>query len=238
MTLRRSGYVPSIVHLRLRDDSVVPTPHDLGALVESLRGERGVETLRTSALFPLSAQRFASAGFTVVDTLRLLRVDLGGASVRSLISAGRLLRRPRVATMRRRHYEAAAHVDRAAFGLQWGHDAAELDEIRYATPRHRGRCRLESSGWFARDLHAFAVSGASTEHGYLQRLSVEPVHQRRGLGRELTLDALRWMVSQGLPDCLVNTSVENTPALALYDSVGFSPLRDHLSVMQLDLHPS
>ena len=123
--------------------------------------------------------------------------------------------------MRRWNYEAAAHVDRAAFGAAWGHDASELDEIRHATPRHRARYRFEPGRPLTRELHAFAVAGASSEHGYLQRLSVDPAHQRRGHGRALTIDALRWMTRLRLPDCLVNTSVANAPALALYESVGF-----------------
>ena len=44
------------------------------------------------------------------------------------------------------------------------------------------------------------------------------------------------MMRQRVPDCLVNTSVDNAPALGLYESVGFVPLRDQLSVMQLDVH--
>ena len=88
----------------------------------------------------------------------------------------------------------------------------------------------------SRELRSFAVAGASSEHGYLQRLSVDPAVQRRGDGRRLTIDALAWMIRQRVPDCLVNTSVDNTSALGLYESIGFVPLRDQLSVMQLDMH--
>ncbi len=68
---------------------------------------------------------------------------------------------------------------------------------------------------------AFAIAGASSDHGYLQRLAVEPGAQRRGHGRALTVDALRWMMRRRLPDCLVNTSVDNDAALGLYGSIGF-----------------
>ena len=138
--------------------------------------------------------------------------------------------------MRRWNYEAAARVDRAAFGPSWGHDAAELDDIRHATPLHRARYRYDQSSLLTRELRAFAIAGASTEHGYLQRLSVHPALQRQGDGRVLTVDALGWMTRQRVPDCLVNTSVDNDSALGLYESIGFVPLRDHLSVMQLDVH--
>jgi ribosomal protein S18 acetylase RimI-like enzyme len=97
---------------------------------------------------------------------------------------------------------------------------------------------MQRGGLFHREVEAFAVAGASSEHGYLQRLSVDPTRQRHGHGRHLTIDALGWMVRRGLPDCLVNTSVNNVAALALYDSVGFQPMRDRLRVLQYDVRQS
>lgn len=235
MLIRRAGYQPTLAYVRLADDSIVPSLDDIRHVVETLRDDRRVETLRTSALFPRSADQFAAAGFAPADTLRLLRADLASTAINRSISE--LHRsRVRIATMRRWHYEAAGRIDRAAFGPSWGHDAAELDDIRHATPLHRARFRFDQDSVLSRDLRAFAVAGASSEHGYLQRLSVDPTVQRQGDGRVLTVDALGWMVRQRVPDCLVNTSVDNEPALALYASVGFVPLRDHLSVMQLDVH--
>jgi ribosomal-protein-alanine N-acetyltransferase len=224
-----------MLHVRLSDDSVVPSHDDIAGFVDSVRDHVGVATIRTAALFPRSAGRFAEAGFGVADTLCLLRADLDSHRVNALAIRERRGRATRIATMRRWNYAAAANVDRAAFGPTWGHDAAELDEIRHATPRHRARFCSPRGRPFSPALCAFAVAGASSEHGYLQRLSVDPTHQRHGHGRALTIDAMRWMARMRLPDCLVNTSVENAAALALYESVGFSPMRDHLSVMQLDL---
>jgi ribosomal protein S18 acetylase RimI-like enzyme len=235
LLVRRAAYQPEVAYVRLADDSIVPTLADIGIVVESLREDRQVETLRTSALFPRSADRFAAAGFTPADTLRLLRADLHSRPVQR---AGEGLRRPGppIATMRRWHYEPAARIDRAAFGPSWGHDAAELDDIRQATPRHRARYRYDLGARRSRHMRGFAVAGASSEHGYLQRLSVDPAVQRQGDGRALTIDALAWMQLQRVPDCLVNTSVDNAPALGLYESIGFVPLRDQLSVMQFDVH--
>lgn len=235
MLVRRAGYQPTLAYVRLADDSVVPSLDEIRRVVETLRDDRRVETLRTSALFPRSADQFAAAGFAPADTLRLLRADLASRQIHTAIS-DQQRSRPKIATMRRWNYEAAGRIDRAAFGPSWGHDAAELDDIRHATPLHRARFRYDQDSMLSRDLRAFAIAGASSEHGYLQRLSVDPVMQRQGDGRLLTIDALGWMLRQQAPDCLVNTSVDNEPALALYASVGFVPLRDHLSVMQLDVH--
>ena len=59
--------------------------------------------------------------------------------------------------------------------------------------------------------------------------------QRCGHGRALTIDALRWMMRRRLGDCLVNTSVDNAAALALYDSIGFQRMDEQLTVLQVDL---
>lgn len=234
MLVRRAAYQPSLAYVRLADDSVVPSLDDIRRVVESLRDDRRVATLRTSALFPRSADRFGAAGFAPADTLRLLRAELDSGPILAAIAAQQR-RRMRIATMRRWHYQAAARIDRLAFGTSWGHDAAELDDIRHATPLHRARFRYDHDSTLRRVARAFAIAGASSEHGYLQRLSVDPAIQRQGDGRVLTIDALGWMAHQRVPDCLVNTSVDNEPALALYESIGFVPLRDHLSVMQLDV---
>lgn len=234
MLVRRAAYQPALAYVRLADDSIVPSIDDIRDLIDMLRDDRRVETLRTSALFPRSADRFAAAGFTPADTLSLLRADLSSRALRAAVDRHRGSTH-RIATMRRWNYEAAARVDRAAFGPSWGHDAAELDDIRHATPVHRARFRYEPGSRLTRELRAFAVAGSSSEHGYLQRLSVDPAVQRRGDGRALTLDALGWMVRERVPDCLVNTSVDNRAALGLYESVGFVPLREQLHVMQLDV---
>jgi ribosomal protein S18 acetylase RimI-like enzyme len=235
MLVRRAAYQPQVAYIRLADDAVVPTLDDIQRVIDALRGDQRVETLRTSALFPRSADRFAAAGFTAADTLRLLRADLHSSVVENAVERNRR-QRARIATMRRWNYDAAGRIDRAAFGSSWGHDAAELDDIRHATPMHRARYRYDHGSLHAREMRGFAIAGASSEHGYLQRLSVDPAVQRQGDGRALTIDALGWMTFQRMPDCLVNTSVDNVPALALYESVGFVPMRDHLSVMQLDVN--
>ena len=82
---------------------------------------------------------------------------------------------------------------------------------------------------------AFAIAGASSERGYLQRLAVDPGAQRAGHGRALTVDALRWMARRRVADCLVNTSVDNHAALALYRSIGFTPMDDLLTVLHADV---
>jgi ribosomal protein S18 acetylase RimI-like enzyme len=216
-----------VVQLALADQGIVPSVADINGWVEALAGRHDLRAIRTGALFADAAQRFAAAGFTVIDTLALLRIDLAGTA-----------RRPRVATspLRARRHAEAARVDRAAFGDPWGNDAGDLAEIRRATPIHRARARFVSaSGDGRRRLVAFAITGAAAGHGYLQRLAVIPDQQGHGHGRALTLDSLAWMRARRLAYGLVNTAVNNERALGLYESVGFNRLADELVVMQLDV---
>ena len=183
--------------------------------------------VRTGALFPDAAARFADAGFVVIDTLALLRIDLTDARRRRNGAETVALR---VA----RHREASL-IDRAAFGDPWGNDARDLGEIRRATPTHRARARTATGAppWRS-PIVAFAISGAASGQGYLQRLAVSPDHQGHGHGRALAIDSLAWMRSRRLRQGLVNTAVDNHRALGLYESLGFQRLPEHLLVMQLD----
>jgi ribosomal protein S18 acetylase RimI-like enzyme len=229
----------ALIHVRLRDDTVIPEVHELRDWLASLAATDGAPTtVRSAALFPRAAERFEAAGFEVVDRLVLLRADLASAPVHAAARADRWYGGRSTHTMRRHHFAGASAVDRAAFGEAWGHDPAELAEICRATPVHVARYRLAPGRrgvYGRRPLVGFAIAGASSEHGYLQRLAVDPSAQRQGHGRELTVDALRWMMRRRVADCLVNTSVENAPALALYDSIGFTPMSEQLTVLHADV---
>jgi len=224
------GPKPGVLQLVLSDQATVPEPDELRGWLDDAE-RTGATTVRTGALFPGAAARFADAGFEVIDTLVLMHIDLGDAEPAAPTN------RPRrsVATtgpLRRRHHSVAAEIDRLAFGPPWANDIEDLDDIRHATPTHRGRGRfLAGAGW-SRPLVAFAITGAATGQGYLQRLAVHPDHQRAGHGRALTVDALDWMGRRGLTRALVNTAETNTAALDLYRSVGFTSMRDRLVVMQ------
>jgi ribosomal protein S18 acetylase RimI-like enzyme len=238
--VRPAAHDSRLIHVRPRDDSKLPEIDELRWWLDTIAAENpAATTIRSAALFPRAAERFEAAGFEVADRLALLRADLLSET---FVHTARL-REPRgdgtTRAMRRRHFTAAAVVDRAAFGPAWGHDASELVEVCRATPFHAARHRLFPPRRVAtrpgRATVGFAIAGASSEHGYLQRLAVDPGAQRRGHGRALTLDALRWMLRRQLPDCLVNTSVDNEAALALYRSIGFTPMPDQLTVLHFDV---
>jgi ribosomal protein S18 acetylase RimI-like enzyme len=136
------------------------------------------------------------------------------------------------APLRRHHHTAAAAVDRDAFGSSWANDVHDLEDIRTATPTHHATGRFVRRGRRRRELAGFAISGAASGTGYLQRLAVARAYQGDGHGRALTAESLAWMRRRRLRAALVNTAVTNEPALALYASFGFRRLTEQLVVMQ------
>ena len=124
---------------------------------------------------------------------------------------------------------ALLDVDARAFEPFWKLDRANLLEAIHATPTTR------VMGAFAPDLSGYAVTGLAADHGYLQRLAVEPSAQGKGLGALLVHDALAWLVDQGATGASVNTQEHNTRALALYERLGFVRVEPGLAVLRLEL---
>jgi ribosomal-protein-alanine N-acetyltransferase len=237
--VRWTSYEPGIAQLVVVDQSVVPGADEIARWVDSIARTRGApDVIRTGALFPAAADRFAAVGFRPADVLALLELDLTSIDRGDLTGAPWLrtyASRPhyRIRSLRARDHAAASLVDRRAFGDPWGYSADDLADVRRATPRHRASA-VRSRG----PITAFAITGSAAGNGYLQRLAVDPLSQRRGQGTALVADALTWMVRRRLRRATVNTGVDNRAALALYAATGFHPLADQLQVMQLDLVPA
>jgi ribosomal protein S18 acetylase RimI-like enzyme len=54
-------------------------------------------------------------------------------------------------------------------------------------------------------------------------LYVDLRHRRRGLGRALMRQAETWAIAQGYQQLGLHVFTDNTPALALYDTLGYGP---------------
>jgi ribosomal protein S18 acetylase RimI-like enzyme len=75
-------------------------------------------------------------------------------------------------------------------------------------------------------LAVFLVDPA-TRVGELDPVGTRAAHLRRGLSKALLFSGLRYLKSKGMEQAAVRTSVDNTPAIRAYESVGFEVV-DHL----------
>jgi len=215
---------PSVALLIFLDHQRVPTADTIAGAVEHAC-RKGARSIRTSALFPAAAEAVEAAGFRTIDRLALLELELDERAVGEFPAPEHPVR-----TLQPWMHGRAATVDQDAFGPVWGNDAAGLREVRRATPTHRARMVTVD-----RRLVGFALSGAAADNGYLQRIAVAPAHRRRGIARDLVVDAARWMQAQGRSRCLVNTGVDNDAALALYQRLGFVRLTEVLTIAERPL---
>ena len=79
--MRRWPNDPTVAHLIFVDHQLVPTNEMLDAAVEQAR-KQGARSIRTSALFPESADSLAGAGFRAIDRLALLLDPIVTSTVR------------------------------------------------------------------------------------------------------------------------------------------------------------
>ncbi len=200
-----------------------PPPGIVERSIELLR-RRGYSAAVTNALTSADALPFVDAGFTVRERLHLLAHDM-----RELPWPGDPGRCP---THRSRPADRAAvlALDHLAFDAFWRLDPAGLDDAVRATPAARFRVGCAGDA-----VVAYAISGRAGIQGYVQRVAVHPAARRRGWGRAVVADSLRWLACHGVARTLVNTQLHNEAALRLYESTGFRRLSVGLCVMGLGL---
>lgn len=216
------SFQPQTAQLVLYHQRGLPTLRDLLHWTDRLM-ELGYTAVRTTALADPAALRVESAGFHAIQELVLLEHTDPRHPLRSDTAA------PTSGSPTRRlvpgQYAAASDIDVAAFTDEWGLEPRALDDVCAATPRFRARGAGEPLG-------AYAISGRDAKQGFLQRLAVDPAQQRAGLGRALVLDSLQWLGRWRVQRVLVNTPIDNYPALALYEQTGFRRMRERLRVYE------
>lgn len=206
---------------------IAPLADGAPATVESVRrccevlSGRGFREVITAALGPAESKGFIEAGFSARERLHLLAHDLLALPVVPPTP----LRRGR-----RADRTAALAVDARSFDSFWRLDDSGFDEAMAATPS--SRFRIADDG---QTVIGYAVSGRAGQRGFLQRLAVDPGHQRGGVGRALAIDGLQWMKRRGVDRAMVNTQEHNNGALALYQSLGFRLQPGGLAVLQIVL---
>jgi GNAT superfamily N-acetyltransferase len=226
MRLRLWPGEPGTAQLVLYNQPRPPAAHELTALIAEL-ADSGVRAVRTGALHAAYAESMLASGFRPRQQLTLLEHNGPFDWVGPLPGGMQRLLRPITSRAGLASHSELADVDHLAFAAPWQLDVEGIRDVVRATPSARQRLIRDGDR-----VVAFALSGRDRFTGYLQRLSVHPDSQRRGLGRALVADSLQWMWRHGVYRALVNTHVGNEPALALYRSVGFTRLTDPLTVYE------
>jgi ribosomal protein S18 acetylase RimI-like enzyme len=204
----------------------VPLPAtDAVARICARATRAGFHHLITAALDPAEAGGFFAAGFEVREHLHVLARDLGDLP--------RAPDRPH-RRARRRDHPAVLAVDARAFSGFWRLDETGLEEALAATPTSRFRVGTSAAGG---SVVAYSIWGRAGRHGYLQRLAVDPDHQRRRYGAALVVDGLRWLRRRGGDRAVVNTQADNDEAVALYAGLGFERQPGGLVVLERGLGP-
>jgi ribosomal-protein-alanine N-acetyltransferase len=78
----------------------------------------------------------------------------------------------------------------------------------------------------------FAIVGFGSAIPYLQRVAVHPDWQGRGMGRSLVRVAARPARQAGARVMLLNTQLDNEPAMRLYESEGYVRLPEPLCLLR------
>jgi len=206
--------VVPMAHLRLCRGG---GPSFIDDCVDAL-GEVGVTGVLSPPLPPSAQKSWRDASFDRHADLALFRRELD-----RIPPPGHL-----VVAGTEEDLDEALRIDAAAFDDFWQFDRRALVEAMAATPRSVFQVVRHPSGGLA----GFAVSGAGTTIAYLQRLAVDPESQGSGIGRSLVRSSARWAKREGAHALILNTQLDNAPAIGLYHSEGFAVLDEPLAVLK------
>lgn len=170
---------------------------------------------------PLSSQRpWLQAGFEPFVQLALMRQSLDEpvGSPNHLV-----VEKPGV------NLDELLEIDAAAFSPFWRFNRGALEEAIGATSRSTILTILGSTG----APIAYAVVGFGSAIAYLQRVAVHANWQGQGMGRSLVRVVARKARTSGAKVLLLNTQVDNTSAIGLYEDEGFVRLPEPLSLLRV-----
>ena len=193
------------------------------ALARALLAEAAPDPLRVWAHGDLPAARAlaARAGFARIRSLWTMRRPLADPLPDPVFPPGVTLRTFRVGAD-----EAAwLDVNRKAFAShpEQGAWTAEDLSLREREPWFDpdGFFLAERDGHLA-GFHWTKIHGSPPQVGEVYVVGVDPSAQGGGLGRALTLAGLQYLRARGLPEVMLYVDEDNTPAIRLYESLGFT----------------
>ena len=202
------------------------------AALRLVRGNADFLTACTDSLFDLGVSGVASPPLPTMSAGLWLSAGFEPHLFLDLYSRGLTGSQPppsyEVTTRGDDAWEDIEKIDGAAFPPLWRLDRDGLREAMGATP-HAGLLLTHEN----RSLAGFAIVGAGSIAGYLQRVAVHPDFAQRGIGRSLVRAANQWAKRRGARSMMLNTQPENEPAARLYVSEGFEKMLDQLTVFRV-----
>jgi ribosomal protein S18 acetylase RimI-like enzyme len=123
-------------------------------------------------------------------------------------------------------FEAVLAVNAEAFDPFWRYgDATILSWL--LTSDHATLAEVDGQ------VTGFALTSHNpeNEYAYLIRLATLPTYRDRGIGKQLVTDALDYARAVGAVGLALNTQASNLVSRGLYESLGFRPTGQALSVM-------
>jgi mycothiol synthase len=238
----QAGQLAGYGHLDLTDPAAGPSGEmlidprfrrrGLGlALAQALIAEAGPRDLRLWAHgdLPAATRLAASAGFERTRSLHQLRRSLTSPIDRPRLTAGITVRTFAVgqdedAWLKLNHTAFASHPEQGSWGradLDLREREPWFDPAGFFLAERDGRL----AGFHWTKVHDTADGGI----GEVYVVGVDPAERGTGLGRALTLTGLQYLRDRGLPAVMLYVDADNTAAIRLYESLGFT--RWHTDVM-------
>ena len=118
--------------------------------------------------------------------------------------------------MRRRHLRAVSRIEQATSGRPWSlglfiGELAMPDSREYLVAR------------VGHQVVGYAGMMLVVDEGHITTIAVDPMWQRRGIGRRLLLQLARRGIARGVRQLTLEVRVGNTGAQAMYRAFGFAP---------------
>lgn len=128
-----------------------------------------------------------------------------------------------------------ASVKEVLGGEIFGHLYGEDWQVRQQSEVEKVLAEEKTKVWIAEEddqVTGFVAAflRADESMGEIHMLAVEPDHQNRGLGSELTEVATDWIRDSGMPLAVISTGgdIGHAPARRTYEKVGFTPFPSEL----------
>lgn len=116
--------------------------------------------------------------------------------------------------MKLEHIPAVAQLERENFSLPWSENA-----VREELDRPLSLWLVAVDG---EDVVGYIGSQIVPDEADMMNVAVRADHRRMGIGRELVSRLISCLQEQGVRSLSLEVRVSNTPACALYESMGFA----------------